>query len=261
MSSAKGGWGSSKSMNFDEYVQGRGYSGYIPPAVAKQLHTAWLKDGGGFTPKSVPVTNSVTGAVEPYVMTSPNSATKMGSEAPKPELWTGKDGNLYAVDAATGSATTITNKSGAPFKPSVKQSGGLQWIMGPDGKPMPSAAVEAGQAEDTASASEQGKSASQKEMGSSSAFTNVPTVMPENVYQAIGQRQKISTSPGYVSLGEVAAANQQQAPKVAPAQQPATTTTAPTNAAAALTPDDIRAAYKAGKLSEADAIRSLRALQ
>lgn len=113
--SGKGGL-DNKAMDFDSYVQSKGYNGRIPAAVAKQLHSAWIKESaGGWQPQALTVTNPVTQEVVPVLTTSPNSVAPMRDTQPKVSYKADKDGNLYAIEGT--SAAAVTNKmTGEPVK-------------------------------------------------------------------------------------------------------------------------------------------------
>jgi hypothetical protein len=108
-------------MDFDAYLQSKGYSGRVPAAVAKQLHAAWIKEtGGGFKPEivEVPVPG---GGSERAFMSSPNSATLMRDPQSRVRYEVGNDGNLYMIDGTT--AAVVTNAvGGAPLQPNAKSS-------------------------------------------------------------------------------------------------------------------------------------------
>jgi hypothetical protein len=115
-------------MDFDAYVQSKGYSGRIPSGVAKQLHAAWIKDtGGGWKPSSVAVTNAVTGDVLPAFLSSPNSAQLMQPEAGKVRYEVGNDGQLYMVEGTAAHAVTNA-ATGAPLE-ARQQGNGMMDVI------------------------------------------------------------------------------------------------------------------------------------
>ena len=215
-------------MTFDEYVMAQGYPAGKPirSAVAKQLHAAWLKEqGGGWKPTSVAVTNAVTGAVEPALFTSPNSATLMNERQPQLKPVVGKDGKAYNFNPATGeySPAKIAGTTNY-FEPASKQPAFGEFLD---------------------SMNQQQDAASQPGLIERAigffAGGEKPSAPPRGVTGAV-QAQPPTNAP----------APAQAAPTPAPAPSPAPAAAPPA------TPEAVREAWVAGKISQEDAVRMLR---
>ena len=217
-------------MTFDEYVVSQGYPVGKPirSAVAKQLHAAWLKEqGGGWKPTSVAVTNAVTGAVEPALFTSPNSATLMNEKQPQLKPVVGKDGKAYNFNPATGEyAPAKIAGTTNYFEPASKQPAFGDFL-------------------DSMNQQQDAPAQTGTFDWSKSFFIGEkPSQPPRSVTGAV-QAQPATNAP----------APGQAAPPAAPAPSPATAAAPPA------TPEAVREAWVAGRISEQDAVRMLRGMR
>lgn len=155
---------------------------------------------------------------------------------PKFETFTDNEGYKAILNLDTGLVQRATNSQGLPVKETAKKSG-PSFMIGPDGRPMfmPDSMA-------LPEASPTPAPASVAPMGAGVYETNLPTPVaaPNLSPMAMGAGTTMGMSPMTNAPAPVAAA-------AAPAAPPAMTS-----------PEQIRAAFQAGQITEADALRLLR---
>jgi len=213
-------------MSPQEY--GRTVLGYAEGQSIKGKELAKFRDqyarymqtaSKSFTPTTGMATNEVSKEVTPYFMSSPNSAQPMTERQPTMKMVQGKDGKAYAFDPMGGTVAPITVKGSTN-----------QFEMDPKSNALADALEQM--------AGEQAGAAAAAPSGIASFF-------------------------GFG--GGAPAASPTPTPAATPMATPAATpmpamagTNAPVAAPALSTPEAVRAAFLAGQISEADAVRMLR---
>jgi hypothetical protein len=113
-------------MDFDTFMQQAGFKPgqYVPPDTVKEYqkkHAEMMQQAAQPAPQ-VTFTNAPNG--EPLAIMG-NTMQKLGPEAPKVQTMAGNDGVLYAVNPQERAALAITNAQGQPFVPAPKQPRGM----------------------------------------------------------------------------------------------------------------------------------------
>jgi hypothetical protein len=214
-------------MDFDTWLVKKGHTGFIPDAVARKLHDEWRNESGSgnFQPSAVAITNPVnTNQVVPFVTTSPNSVQPFPQERFK-EGPVDKDGQQLVFDPMTGTYFPGTNRATqSVVKPQASKGGPMPIAFGPDGKMMllPGA-------EDVMPTP-----------------TNVPTPTASVAPAGAGAFETNAPVPMGMGIAPTNAASMSMG--MAPASAPAATSAAP-----AMSSDQVKAAWKAGKISREQA--------
>jgi hypothetical protein len=196
------------------------------------MYKQYLKDtsGGGanFQPSAVAITNPVnTNQVVPFVTTSPNSVQPFPQERFK-EGPVDKDGQQLVFDPMTGTYFPGTNRATqSVVKPKASKGGPMPIAFGPDGKMMLLPGAEDVMPTPTNVPT---PTASVAPAGAGAFETNAPVPMG-----AMGMSMA-PTNAASMSMG------------MAPASAPAAASAAP-----AMSADQLKAAWKAGKISREQA--------
>jgi hypothetical protein len=193
------------------------------------MYKQYLKDtsGGGanFQPSAVAITNPVnTNQVVPFVTTSPNSVQPFPQERFK-EGPVDKDGQQLVFDPMTGTYFPGTNRATqSVVKPKASKGGPMPIAFGPDGKMMllPGA-------EDVMPTP-----------------TNVPTPTASVAPAGAGAFETNAPVPMGMGMAPTNAASMSMG--MAPAAAPA-----PAAAAGAMSSDQVKAAFRAGKITREQA--------
>lgn len=156
---------------------------------------------------------------------------------PKFETFTDNEGYKAILNLDTGLVQRATNAQGLPVKETAKKSGPA-FMMGPDGRPMfmPDSMT-------LPEATPTPAPASAAPMGAGVYETNMPT--PVSAPNLSPMAMGAGTTMGMTPMPQAAA-------PVVPAAA------APAAPAAMTSPEQIRAAFQAGQITEADALRLLR---
>jgi hypothetical protein len=196
----------------------------LDPKVRDAYLRMWQnesKAGGDFTPSTGMMTNQVSGTVTPYFMSSPNSAQIMAERQPALKPVSGKDGKAYNYNPVTGT-----------YAPALIEGTTNQFEM--DAKSNALADALAAMAGPQGSApQESGGFLSGLFGGGAPAASPTPSPTPAATPMA---------TPAATPMPAMAGTN-------APV---------PVAAPALSTPEAVRAAFLAGQISEADAVRMLR---
>jgi hypothetical protein len=183
------------------------------------LMREYVKADSNFQPSIVTVTNPTTQAAEQAFMSSPNSAQLMRDTQPRVQYKPDKEGNLLAIEGTL--ANYVTNNTGERIKIDPKSNAladALAAMAGPQG-----------------SAPQESGGFLSGLFGGGAPVTNAPAPMP---------------TPAATPMATPAATPM---PAMAGTNAPV-----PVAAPALSTPEAVRAAFLAGQISEADAVRMLR---